>query len=70
MAKPLTHKSFGGKDAEAQNALRSALTTAAANAGHEGEYSEYDWLEEIPRTSLVIELLQALQEHGYTIKKL
>lgn len=66
---PLTHTSFAGRDGEAQNALRSALHTAARSAGHEGEYAEYRWLEQTPRTSVVVGLVDALQVHGYQIVK-
>lgn len=68
--KPLSHTLFEGKFGEELNALRSALTTAAKNAGHTGEYPEYDWMGNAPRTSMIVELVDALHEHGYSIVKL
>lgn len=65
---PLSHTPFGGENAEEYNALRSALSTAAKLSGHTGEYAEYDWIENVARTSLVCELVQALHKHGYRIK--
>lgn len=65
--KPLTHAPFVGEDALEQNALRSAIYNAAIHAGHEGEYAEYDWLQEVPRTSMTVELVSALHRLGYRI---
>ncbi len=56
---------FGGKDAEPLNALMSAFFLAAG-----GEKYLYSYLEEAPKTSLTVELFQALNELGYTIKKI
>ena len=67
---PLTSTCFGGSSGEACNALRSALTTAAKRSGHKGEYAEYDYLARIARTSLIVELVDALKDHGYCITKL
>ena len=66
---PLTCDVFGGKHALEYNALRSAMTTAARMAGHTGEYAEYEWLDEVPRTSLTVELVDALHRHGFTIQR-
>ena len=66
---PLSCDSFGGKYADQYNALRSAMTTAARLSGHEGEFPEYEWLEKTPRTSIVVELVNALHAHGFYIEK-
>ena len=58
---------FGGRDGEAQNALRAALKRAAANAGYEGKYAEYALLQSTPRTTLVVFIVEALDELGYEI---
>lgn len=60
---------FGGKDGEAQNALRAALKRAATNGGYGvGEYAEYDLLQKTPRTTLVVLIVEALDELGYKIE--
>lgn len=69
MSKPLSCNMFGGENSEQYNALRSALTTAAHEAGFTGEYCEYEWIEKTPRTSLIVNLVDALHLHGYEIKK-
>ena len=66
---PLSHTCFGGRLGEQQNALRSALATAAKRAGFTDEYAEYQYLHNIPRTSLTVELVDALESHGYQITK-
>lgn len=66
---PLSCSMFGGKHSDQYNALRSALTTAAKEAGYSGEYCEYEWIEKSPRTSLIVNLVDALHSHGYEIKK-
>jgi len=67
MPKPLSCKDF---TTEEYNALFSAITTAAHNRGSEGPYCEYELLEDTPRTTLVVVLIEALHEHGYKIKKI
>lgn len=62
MKKPLVCKMFGGTDAEAQNALMSALTECAG-----GTQEIYKYLDETPKTSLIVELVEKLKELGYTI---
>ncbi len=66
---PLSQHGFGGKNGEEENALFSAITTAASMAGFTGVSREYDWLEQSPRASLVVELVDALHMHGYRIMK-
>lgn len=53
---------FGGEGSEAYNALASALWRAAG-----GKDSVYAYLEKAPKTSLVVELCDALNEIGYKI---
>lgn len=68
--KPLKITStFGGKDGEEQNALNSAIHTAAINAGFRGQYPEYAWLGETPKTSIVVGIVESLHLHGYKITK-
>lgn len=57
---------FGGKDAQAHNALWNALHAAAARDGR----ALKDWLAHMPRTSLVCFILQELHRSGYTIVKI
>ncbi len=67
---PLTSILFGGEGSEEYNALRSALATAALHNGYHGENFEYGWLEEVPRTSMIVELVDALHRHGYEIRRM
>lgn len=67
--KPLSHELFTGERSTEYNALRSAIRTAAENSNESGEYAEYDWLAKVPRTSMTVELVDALHEHGYQITK-
>lgn len=60
---------FGGVNGDECNALGTALTLAAKNAGHTGEDCEYQWLESVPRASCVAELVDALHELGFVITK-
>ena len=53
---------FGGEGSEAYNALASALWRAAS-----GRHNVYEYLEKTPKTSLVVEICQALNEIGYKI---
>ena len=69
IVKPLTKTTFSGTNGEAENALYSAFMTASQHDGHKEEYGIYEWLELIPRASMVIALVSALKEHGYEIRK-
>lgn len=60
---------FGGRRAEGMNALRAAIKKAAANNGFSGEYADYEFLEKMPRTSMVIYIVNALGELGYEIQR-
>ena len=67
---PLTCHMFGGRNGEEENALRSAMTTAAHDAGCAGEYKEYAWFAESGRTTIAVGLVEALHRHGYRIVKM
>ncbi len=53
---------YGGQNALALNALMSAFWEASG-----GEEEMYDWLDATPKTSLVVELVDALDELGFKI---
>ncbi|GAB2553344.1 hypothetical protein [Rufibacter soli] len=55
---------FGGKNGEQENALMTALINAA-----EGEDHIYQYLDETPKTSLIVELVQELHRLGFHITK-
>ena len=55
---------FGGENSEGYNALGSALQNAAG-----GESEIYKFLEDTPKTSVVVELYDALLKLGYHITK-
>jgi len=56
---------FGGKDAEQYNALMQSFQDCAEDEGK----SIYGWLERIPKTSMVVELVDKLHELGFIIQK-
>lgn len=58
---------FGGSGALAYNVLHTALVECAHNSGYEGEYAEYEWIENTPRTSMVALLVDEIHELGYDI---
>lgn len=60
--KKLKEIMFGGENAEAYNALMSALWELAG-----GKDEIYQYLEETPKTSLVVEVVDKLKELGYSI---
>jgi hypothetical protein len=60
---------FVGLGADEYNAMRQALRDAATHHGFSGEYAEYDFLAEIPRTSLSMALVNALHERGFSIRR-
>lgn len=49
---------------EKYNALYSALVTATENMQYD---SIYDCMEQCPKTSFIVFLVDALEEHGYFI---
>lgn len=59
---------FGGRNGEAQNALRAAIKHAASDYGYEGEYADYEFLQKTPRMTLVVLVIYSLEELGYEIR--
>ncbi len=59
-------KMFGGEDSEQLNALMSALIEASEAEDIKDNDKIYTFLE-LPKTSLVVELLDALNKIGYKI---
>lgn len=53
---------FGGKDAEIYNALHAAFAECSG-----GKEEIYDWLEQTPKTSMIVELVDKLKEMGLSI---
>lgn len=60
MKKKLSCDMFGGKDAEMYNALMSAIMDCA-----EGDF--YKFIENTPKTSMVVFIVDRLKELGYGI---
>ncbi len=61
---------FGGEGAEEYNVLASALFLCGKDIDpNENEYPEYLFIEETPRTSLVVDIVNKLREMGYKITK-
>lgn len=58
-------RKFGGENAEMYNALHTSLELCA----EEQDIDIYDFLEETPKTSLVVFLVNKLIELGFEIKK-
>jgi len=58
---------FGGKDAIEQNALMQTFQDVADD---DNGKSIYEWLERIPKTSMVVELIDKLHELGFKIIKI
>ena len=65
--KELTCKMFGGEGEEEYNALMSALQDCAGTDSPSDEI--YQYLEETPKTTLIVELVNALHTFGYKIIK-
>lgn len=58
---------FGGKYSDQYNALWQALHSAAEASGHGGEHGVYAYLDGMPRTSLVVELVNELHALGFGV---
>lgn len=71
MKKDLKCEMFGGEDGEEQNALMSALYKASdqMDLGKDKNYNMYCFLGQTPKTSLIVELIDALHLIGYKIIK-
>lgn len=65
--KELTCKMFGGEGEEEYNALMSALQDCATRDNQNKDI--YTYLEDTPKTSLIVELVDALHIFGYKIVK-
>lgn len=61
---------FGGENSEAQNALMSALEDCGDAESAQGGDGIYGFLEGTPKTSLIVELYDALLVSGHKIVKL
>lgn len=60
----LPFQQFGGIGSEGYNALMSALVTAAGSPEN-----LYAWLDETPKTTVVVFTVDALRSLGYDIVK-
>jgi len=65
MMKELLTDMFGGKNSEEYNALMSALTRSAEKNGKE----IYEYLEETPKTTFIVNMVDELRDMGYKITK-
>lgn len=54
---------FGGEGAEQYNALMTAFETCAEDEGK----TIYGWLDKVPKTSMVVHLVDALHNLGFII---
>ena len=63
--KGVRYDMFGGKDEVMQNALYAAFAECAG-----GRDEIYEWLEETPKTTMIVFLCDKLKEMGYEIKKI
>jgi len=59
---------FGGENCEQYNAMMTALVHASDAEGHKDNGNIYDFLN-LPKSSLVCELVDALNKVGYQITK-
>lgn len=62
--KGVEYNMFGGEDSEMYNALHAAF---AENAGGKDEI--YKWLDETPKTTMIVSLVDKLKEMGFVIVK-
>lgn len=63
-------KMFGGDDSLGQNALMQALEDCAKDHGHNGGYAIYNYLEDTPKGTLIVNLTDKLKEYGLKIQKI
>lgn len=63
---------FGGEGSEGQNALMTALFECSKDHFKlmSGEEMVYAYLEQTPKTSLIVELTDKLKQLGYKITKI
>ena len=62
--KGVKYDMFGGEDEEMYNALYASF---CENSG--GRDNIYQWLEETPKTTMIVSLVDKLKELGYIITK-
>ena len=62
---------FGGEGAPEYNALYNAIRFCGHDyTGNQDEYAHYAFLQDMPITSLTVELIDKLHEMGYKIVKI
>ena len=66
MNKEIKENSFGGEDSEQMNVLMQAFKDCAKDENQEF----YEWLDKIPKTSMVVFLVEKLNQLGYKITKI
>lgn len=62
--KGVKYELFGGENEEAQNALHAAFAECAG--GKEAD-AIYEWIEDTPKTTMIVLLCDKLREMGYQI---
>lgn len=62
--KGVKYEMFGGQDSVMNNALYAAFSECAG-----GTERIYEWIEDTPKTSMIVELVDKLKEMGYKIVK-
>ena len=65
MKQKIEKNTFGGKNAEQYNILMQAFKDCA----EEEEMEFYDWLDITPKTTMVVFLVDKLNQLGYKIKE-
>ena len=53
-----------------ENPEEEALSQIIAAAAHEAEQTVYDYLEQTPKTSFVVEIVAMMHRQGYKITKM
>lgn len=67
MSEKITVDLYGGEGSEAMNVLMQAFTDCAID---DEKPDIYSWLDKIPKTSMVVELVDKIREYGYDIVKI
>jgi hypothetical protein len=68
MGKDYKCEMFGGENCEQYNAMMTALVHASVADGHQDNEKIYKFLD-LPKSSLVCELVDALNQVGYQITR-
>ena len=66
MSEKITENLFGGKDAEQMNVLMQTFKDCAK----EENQDFYEWLDKIPKTSMIVFVVEKLNSLGYKITKI